>query len=314
MDLRQISTLVAIADHGSFSAAAKALDTVQSNVSAHLSRLERQLGVTLVDRHQGKLTAEGDMVAARARRIIHEMEDIDADMHSLGEAAVGDARIGTIGTTARWLMPQLLTTLARTQPGVHTTVVEGATSSLMPLLTTGEIDAAIVHLPLAGGDFEVKEMFAESLLLLCPRTHQLADRTEVSIVELAEHPILLAPRGTAQRRILDRAAGAHGVALRPQAEIDGVRLMTSLAFEGFGAAIVPASAIPGWLQGDFVRITVPELPRRVVGWVQRPRPRPNRATLAVRDAALGIVQRHGNKQPGVSIEVGIPAVKGNRQT
>jgi LysR family hydrogen peroxide-inducible transcriptional activator len=314
MEIKQLQSLLAIADHGSFSAAAKALDTVQSNVSAHLSRLERQLGVTLVDRHQGKLTAEGDMVAARARRIIHEMEDIDADMHSLGEAAVGDARIGTIGTTARWLMPQLLTTLARTQPGVHTTVVEGATSSLMPLLTTGEIDAAIVHLPLAGGDFEVKEMFAESLLLLCPRTHQLADRTEVSIVELAEHPILLAPRGTAQRRILDRAAGAHGVALRSQAEIDGVRLMTSLAFEGFGAAIVPASAIPGWLQGDFVRITVPELPRRVVGWVQRPRPRPNRATLAVRDAALGIVQRHGNKQPGVSIEVGIPAVKGNRQT
>ncbi|MEY3588631.1 MAG: hypothetical protein RJA47_1227, partial [Actinomycetota bacterium] len=60
-------------------------------------------------------------------------------------------------------------------------------------------------------------------------------------------------------------------------------------------------------------VSVPELPRRVVGWVQRPRPRPNRATLAVRDAALGIVQRHGGKQPGVSIEVGIPAVKGNRQ-
>ena len=313
MEIKQLQSLLAIADHGSFSAAAKALDTVQSNVSAHLSRLERQLGVTLVDRHQGKLTAEGDMVATRARRIIHEMEDIDADMHSLGEAAVGDARIGTIGTTARWLMPRLLTTLERTQPGVRTTVVEGATSSLIPLLAAGDIDAAIVHLPLAEGDFEVKEMFAESLLLLCPRNHELADRSEVSIVELAEHPILLAPRGTAQRRILDRAAGVNGVALRSQAEIDGVRLMTSLAFEGFGAAIVPASAIPGWLQGDFVRVSVPELPRRVVGWVQRPRPRPNRATLAVRDAALGIVQRHGDKQPGVSIEVGIPAVKGNRQ-
>ena len=233
MEIKQLQSLLAIADHGSFSAAAKALDTVQSNVSAHLSRLEKQLGVTLVDRQQGKLTAEGDMVATRARRIIHEMEDIDADMHSLGEAAVGDARIGTIGTTARWLMPQLLTTLARTQPGVHTTVVEGATSSLVPLLSSGEIDAAIVHLPLAEGDFEVKEMFAESLLLLCPRAHHLADRKEVSIVELAEHPILLAPRGTAQRRILDRAAGAHGVALRSQAEIDGVRLMASLAFEGF---------------------------------------------------------------------------------
>ena len=312
MEIKQLQSLLAIADHGSFSAAAKALDTVQSNVSAHLSRLERQLGTVLVDRQNGKLTAEGDMVATRARRIIHEMEDIDADIHSLGEAAVGDARIGTIGTTARWLMPRLLTTLSRTQPGVRVTVVEGATSSLVPLLGAGDIDAAIVHLPLAAGDFEVTEMFAESLLLLCPLKHPLAGRSEVSITELADHPILLAPRGTAQRRILDRAAAANGVALRSQAEIDGVRLMTSLAFEGFGAAIVPASAVPGWIRGDFVRVAVPELPRRVVGWVQRPRPRPNRATLAARDAAIGIVQRHGNKQPGISIDVGAIPAKGQR--
>ena len=53
MDLRQLTTLVAIADHGSFSAAARALYTVQSNVSGHIARLERELGVTLVDRQRG---------------------------------------------------------------------------------------------------------------------------------------------------------------------------------------------------------------------------------------------------------------------
>jgi LysR family hydrogen peroxide-inducible transcriptional activator len=312
MEIKQLQSLLAIADHGSFSAAARALDTVQSNVSAHISRLEKELGTVLVDRHHGVLTDEGDMVAARARRIVHELEDIDSDIHSLGDSAVGDSRIGTIGTTARWLMPRLLPTLGRTHPGVRMTVVESATSSLVPLLNAGEIDAAIIHLPVEG-DHEVREMFAESLLLVCNNNHPLAERSEISIVELAEHPILLAPSGTAQRRILDRAAATHGVSLRSQAEIDGVRLMTSLAFEGFGAAIVPASAIPGWLQGPFVRITVPELPRRVVGWVQRARPRPNRATLAVRDVALGIVQKHGDRQPGVTVNVGVAAGRGPRQ-
>ena len=312
MEIKQLQSLLAIADHGSFSAAAKFMDTVQSNVSAHISRLEKELGAVLVDRTHGTLTDEGELVATRARRIIHELEDIDADIHSLGDAAVGDARIGTIGTTARWLMPRLLTTLSRQHPGVRMTVTESATSSLIPLLNAGEIDAAILHLPVADAGYEVKELFAESLLLLCASSHPLANRSEISIAELSEHPILLAPRGTAQRRILDRAAANSGVTLRSQAEIDGVRLMTSLAFEGFGAAIVPASAIPGWLQGDFVRITVPELPRRVVGWVQRARPRPNRATLAVRDVAVGIVEKYGDRQPGVSVQVTAPLIKGQR--
>ena len=303
MDIRQLRTLVAIADHGSFSAAARQLDTVQSNVSAHLARLENQLGAVLVDRSNGRLTDEGELVVARARRVLHEIEDIDADIHSLGGEATGDSRIGTIGTTARWLMPPLLNSVSRLHPGVRITLLEGVTSSLLPRLAAGELDAAVVHLPVTEPGFDVREMFAEELFLLANERHPLASRTSISLAELAEHPILLAPVGTGQRRIIDRAAASRGVTLRAQAEIDGVRLMASLAFDGFGAAIVPASAIPGWLKGDFVRVPVPELPRRVVGWVQRTRPRPNRATLAVRDAAFEVVSRHGARQPGVGVDV-----------
>jgi LysR family hydrogen peroxide-inducible transcriptional activator len=286
VEIKQLQSLVAIADHGTFSAAAKALDTVQSNVSAHIGRLEKELGTSLIDRATGVLTDEGDIVAVRARRILHEMEDIDADIHSLGSSTTGECRIGSIGTTARWLMPSLLASLQRHHPGVHTTVVEGVTSSLISRLTSGEIDAAIVHLPITDSSLDVKELFVEELFLI-------------------------APRGTAQRRIIDRAAANLGVALQSQAEIDGVRLMASLVFEGFGAAIVPASAVPGWLEGNFVRIPVPELPQRVVGWVQRPRPRPNRATLAVRDRAFDMVNRHGPKQPGISLEIGVKPTKGS---
>ena len=89
MEIKQLQSLVAIADHGTFSAAAKALDTVQSNVSAHIGRLEKELGTSLIDRSTGVLTDEGDMVAIRARRILHEMEDIDADIHSLGSSTTG---------------------------------------------------------------------------------------------------------------------------------------------------------------------------------------------------------------------------------
>ncbi len=65
MDLRQLNALVAVADNGGFSAAADALHTVQSNVSAHIARLERELGATLIDRSAGRLTQEGETVLAR---------------------------------------------------------------------------------------------------------------------------------------------------------------------------------------------------------------------------------------------------------
>lgn len=316
MDIKQLHALLAIADHGSFSAAAKALLTVQSNVSAHIQRLEGELGVVLVDRHDGTLTPEGEMVAQRARRVVHEIEDIDADIHSLGESPSGEARIGTIGTTGRWLMPLLLPELSARHPGVHVIISEGATNTSLPRIASGDIDAAIVHLPITSGDFEVTELFAEELVLIAHTKHPVAKNSSITLSDLAHHPILLPPRGSPLRRIIDRAAANDGVALTALAEIDGVRLLTSLAFEGFGAAIVPASAIPGWLRGDFVRITVPGLPRRVVGWAQRQRPRPNRATLAVRDTLVDIVARYANKQPGVTQDIrvipGKSSAKGSR--
>lgn len=314
MEIKQLQSLVAISEHGSFSAAAKALDTVQSNVSAHISRLEKELGAVLVERSTGYLTDEGEIVLARARRILHEVEDIDADIHSLGAETTGDCRLGTLGTTARWLMPSLLSSLSRHLPGVRTTVVEGSTSSLLPRIRSGEIDAAIVHLPIADTDLDATELFAEELFLIAPTKHVLAQHTAISLEELAHHPLLLAPRGTASRRIIDRAAANKSVSLTPQAEIDGVRLMASLVYEGYGAAIVPASAIPVWLKGDFVRISVPELPKRVVGWVQRPRPRPNRATMAVRDRVVQVIARRAPRQPGIALDIAAIAAKGSRPT
>ncbi|MFM8775977.1 MAG: LysR family transcriptional regulator, partial [Actinomycetota bacterium] len=81
MELRQLEVLISIADHGSFSGAARALATVQSNVSAHISRLEKELATSLVDRSSGRLTEDGALVVERARRVLNQVQDIDDDIH-----------------------------------------------------------------------------------------------------------------------------------------------------------------------------------------------------------------------------------------
>ncbi|MFM8531178.1 MAG: LysR family transcriptional regulator [Ilumatobacteraceae bacterium] len=306
MDLRQLAALTAIADHGSFSAAARALYTVQSNVSGHVAHLERELGVTLVDRQRGGLTAEGFQVVERARRIQRELDGISAEMASRDTDVVGTTRLGVIGTTGRWVMPELLTRLATDHPRLRMTVFEGPSSALLTELLDGKIDAAVVHLPVDEPELSIEPLFAEDLMLLVHTRNPLSERTEVPLAELAQHPLVLAPPGTAFRRVVDRAATSAGVTLTAAAEIDGVRLLASMAYEGFGPAIVPATAVPRWLRGEFRVIRVPELPRRVVAWVQKRRPTASRPTRAARETTHAVLERIGSRQPGVHIGVDSP--------
>ena len=80
MELRHLQALTAISDHGTFSAAAEHLGTVQSNISAHVARLEKELGTPLIDRADGRLTEEGTVVVARARRILSELDALLSDV------------------------------------------------------------------------------------------------------------------------------------------------------------------------------------------------------------------------------------------
>jgi len=298
MDVRQLATLVAIADHGTFSAAARALYTVQSNVSGHIARLEKELGVVLVDRSQGGLTDEGARVVERARRILNEIDDIAADMSSRNSEVSGQTRIGVIGTTARWLMPKFLSQLGTDYPQVRVIVQEGATSSLVPNVLTGQLNGAIVHLPVDDPELVIEPLFAEDLLLLAADSHPLVARGDtIPLADLDEVPLLLPPPGAALRRVLERAAANADITLRAQAEVDGVRLLASLAFEGFGAAIVPATAVPTWLEGSFHRITVPELPRRVVAFARRRRP--SAPTMAALESLREVTQVHGHELHGI---------------
>lgn len=302
MDMRQISALIAIADHGSFSAAARALYTVQSNVSAHISRLEGEVGATLVDRSTGHLTEEGLVVLEHGRRAERELSEISADIAALHDVVAGETRLGVIGTTGRWLMPQFLNRLHDAHPAVRPMISEGGTSTLIPRLVSGQLDAAIVHLPVDEPEIHVEALFAEDLVLLVHTKHPWSNERVLPITALADHPLLLPPPWATLRKIINAAAKDHGVELRTQAEIDGVRLLASLAFEGFGAAVVPATAVPVWLRGDFSVITVPELPRRVVGWAQRRRPQPGPATRAALEIARFTIQRRGARQPGLHLE------------
>lgn len=299
MEIRQLQALLAVAEHGSFSAAAEALTTVQSNVSAHIARLEREVGATLVDRHAGRLTEEGAAVAARAERIAYELEALKADISALRDEVTGTARFGVIGTTARWLVPVVLQAMEQRHPKVDLVVVEATSTSLEPQLANGRLDLAVVNFPLPAGDLVTEALFDEDLVLCVPADHELAAREAVLLKDLANTPLLLPPKGVGFRDEIDSAATAGGVRLQVKAELDGIRLIASLAMGGFGAAILPATAIPLWLRGEWAVVPVSDLPPRRVGVAQRRRGLPSPAARAllevIRDAVV----------PGPDVPLGV---------
>lgn len=301
MDLRQLGALVAIAEHGGFSAAARALHTVQSNISTHIARLERELGVVLVDRSTGRLTEEGEAVVGRARRVQAELDALAADVASVGREVSGSARIGVIGTTARWLTPRLLEAMTARHPQVHVVVVDATTTSLLPQLDSGRLDLAVVALPVHHPDIDTALLFEEALVVVAPPGHPLYGEEETSLTGLAEHELLLEPPGTAFRDDLDRQAEALGLTLRTKAEVDGMRLVASLAFEGFGAAVLPASAVPRWYPGDFSRVPITDVVGRSVGLARRRRGLLSAPARALREVLHEVISEQAPLQPGISL-------------
>ncbi len=269
MELKQLTALVALADHGSFTAAADALRTVQSNVSTHVAHLERELGATLFDRAAGRLTPEGELVADRARRVASEVDAIATDVVAITTDVAG---------------------------GVRVIVVEASTTSLAPQVGSGRLDLAVVNLPLADPDLVTEPLFEEELVVAAPPGHPLAKRRTVTLAQAAKHRLLLPPPGTALRDELDAAAAAAGTRLEAQAELDGPHLLASLVARGVGAAILPATA-----SAEAHAVVLHGLPRRVVGLATRRRGVPSAPARAVRAVLADMVAEHAADQDSLRL-------------
>ncbi len=303
MDLRQLNAIMAVSEHRSFSAAARALHTVQSNVSTHVARLERELDAILVDRRTGELTAEGEAVVLRALRIKAELQAIPADVSALRDDIRGTVRFGIIGTTGRWLVPALLAALKDSFPGVHLVVVDATTTGLLPQLQSGQLTMAVLNLPLSEPELTSEPLFDEERILIVPEDHELASRESVALADLANYEIVLPPPGTQFRNEVDEAASQIGIELVPAAELDGMRLLASLAFQGYAPALVPATAAPYGPSDGWTIVNVDDMSTRSVGlayrrWTTLPAP-----ARAVQQVIGEVVAAQGSKQPGLIVTV-----------
>jgi LysR family hydrogen peroxide-inducible transcriptional activator len=292
VELRHLETLLAIAEEGSFTAAADALATVQSNVSDQVRQLEQELGVPLLvrSRRGAEPTEFGLLVLDRARRVERELEAMRADIALLQGLESGYARLGVVGTASRWLVPALVADLRERAPGVRLRVNEGASERLFAELVDGELAQAVVTEPVNDRRLIVESLLEEEVIGLVGPDVELP-REPVPLAAFAKLPLVLPPDPNPLRIEVDRAAEEAGIALTVPVEVEGIRLIADLVVAGDYASILPETAIPPELTNART-VRIDGLPRRRLAMVTARDVQMSLADQAVRDSVRGLVEKH----------------------
>ena len=194
-----LRVLVAVAERGSFTAAAAALGYTQSAVSRQVATLEAAAGQSLFDRHRGgvTLTAAGSRMLPRAARIV---ADLDAALTDVSTGTAGRVRFGAFPMAAAGLVPTVLSALAVVHPDVVVTVRESGTTALVRSVRAGTLDLALVAQtpPYRPPDaesptLEVTTLLERDLAVAVGPGHPLARRRAVEVEELEGHAWVAGP-------------------------------------------------------------------------------------------------------------------------
>ena len=276
--LKQLQYLVALHDHGHFSRAAESCFITQSTLSASLRELESLLGKTLVERTRRvvRFTPLGLRIVAKARRILHEAEELADMAHAERPPLTGDLRMGVIPTIAPFLLPTLLPQLRAQWPNLKLYLREETSQAACDSLQRGQLDCVLLAMPFACGDVDVEELFDDDLLVAFPGSER-PDEGAVAPAEIAEGRLLLLEDGHCLK---DHALSAcNRPELRASAMMMGTSLHTlvQMVDNGLGVTMVPRMAVDaGVLTGTAVtahRLDTDHASRRIALIWRRGSPR-----------------------------------------
>jgi len=241
MSIRQLRTLLAIQDHGSFSAAAAASHITHAAVSQQMKALETLWGVALFDRkgRHPELTPTGRALAAKAAEIIRTYDGILASV--IGDQGFqGEFVLGAVPTTLTGLVPLALSLLRQRHADLRVRIYPGLSRQLMQQLDRGAIDAAIITRPeLLPQGLACLDIAAEPMQLLAPPQTKSDDPIEL----LRTRPFIRFDRNAIFGQMVEGWLQKHKITVRDSMELEGLEAISSMVMANLGVSIVPKRCV-----------------------------------------------------------------------
>lgn len=236
MNLRQLKTLVAVAENRSLSAAAQAVGLTHSAVSVQIKALETELGISLLDRTRRPpiLTDRGHALVERAREMVTLLDEIA----SLGseEQLVGSLTLGVVPSAMIHLLPPALSSLKASHPKVRISVKSALSGSLSQLVLSGKIDAAVVTATNRLPKGLKARLIADEPLVVIANEKAKGD-TDSAII--SQNPFIWFNRETWAGQQIERFLLNRNLSLQEFMEVDSLEAIEAMVSQGLGVSVVP---------------------------------------------------------------------------
>ncbi|MGU3290927.1 LysR family transcriptional regulator [Williamsia sp. M5A3_1d] len=278
MELRQLQYLVAVADEGGFTRAARRLYVTQSGISAQIRRLERELGVTLFDRgaRVATPTAAGAVAIDHARRVLAEVRALGRAIVEVGDLVQGRLDLGVVTAFGSGALVEALAEYHRAHPDVAIELVEGQSAALVDRVREADLDVALVGVaeaPPAG--LESRVLVRDRLVVGVTRDHPLARSTHLTMAEVCAHPIVCLPVGNGIRVAFEMNCARAEVVADVRLEASAPDAIADLAARGLGVAVLSESSIGESRADGLVSVLIEDAPvHALLALVWRPEPVP----------------------------------------
>jgi LysR family hydrogen peroxide-inducible transcriptional activator len=241
--IRQLESLVAVADHGSFRRAATSLGISQPALSAQVQGAEQALGIQVFerDRRSVLITPAGEDVVGRAREALLAVDAVNDAALRRAEPLVGSIRLGVIPTIAPYWLPALLPAVRTKFPKLSLILREEQTHRLLAQLTAGQIELAMVAIPVPG-DLTTAPIARESFVVAAPRGDKLVARRKVTERDLDHATMLLLEDGHCLRdqalAVCDRGGAVESMEVRATS----LPTLVQMVAGGLGVTLLPEAA------------------------------------------------------------------------
>ncbi len=290
MDTSSLHAFLAVADCGSFTAAAERLFLTQPAVSKRIAQLEDQLGARLFDRigRQVHLTEAGRALLPRARQVVRELEDMGRAINSLSGDVSGTLRIGTSHHIGLHRLPPVLRQFSRAFPQVQLDIHFIDSEEAWEGVLHGDLELGVVTLPPTPDERVYSEpIWDDPLVFMAAPEHPLAAQKDVTLTMLTEYAALLPSPVTFTRRIVEGLFRENALSLNISMSTNYLETIHMMVAIGLGWSVLPATM----LDGQVVKLPVSEiLMQRQLGFVMHPA----RSLSNAAQRFLDILREHGD--------------------